>query len=271
MDLGLKGKRAIVTGSTAGIGAGIAHVLAREGVRVAINGRSERRGRAVVEEILAAGGEAVLALGDVASDTGADAAATAALESFGGIDILVNNAGGFAGKSSISTVFDIPAADWAKTFDMNVGAAVRMIQRLAPMMRDQGWGRIIQIASGIAMTPSGETPDYAAGKAAIVNLGLGTAKTLANSGVTVNTISPGIIYTRSVAAWFRQIGEREGWGDVPKKSEAWVLQNYTKQLVSRIGRVEDIGNAVAYLASPGSDFVNGIHLRVDGGASPSLN
>ncbi|MBU3992737.1 MAG: SDR family oxidoreductase [Alphaproteobacteria bacterium] len=270
MDLELNGKRAIVTGSTAGIGVGIAHSLAREGVRVAINGRSERRGRAVVEEILAAGGDAVLALGDVADDDGAKAAATAALDGLGGVDIVVNNAGGFAGNSAVSSVFNIPPADWLRTFDMNAGAAVRMIQHFGPQMRDRGWGRLIQIASGNAMMPSGETPDYAASKAAMLNVSLGTAKALANTGVTVNTISPGIIYTRSVKAWFRQIGEREGWGDDEAKSEAWVLKNYSPQMVSRIGRPADIGDAVTYLCSPRADFINGIHWRVDGGATPTI-
>ena len=271
MDLELKGKRAIITGSTAGIGVGIAQSLAREGVRVAISGRSERRGREVVEQIRDAGGEAVLALGDVATDEGADAATKAALEAFGGIDILVNNAGGFAGSSSVTTVFDVTPEEWMKTLDMNVGAAVRMIQRLVPGMRERGWGRVIQITSGIGITPSGDTPDYAGAKAALVNLNLGTAKSLANTGITVNAVSPGIIFTRSVRAWFKTIGAREGWGDDMAKSEAWVLKNQFSQMVSRIGRPEDIGDAVAYLASPRADFIDGIHLRVDGGATHSIS
>ncbi len=271
MDLQLKGKRAIVTGSTAGIGVGIAQSLAREGVRVAINGRSERRGLEVVEQIRAEGGDAVLALGNVATDEGADAAVAATLAAFGGVDILVNNAGGFAGSGSMTTVFDVTPDEWMRTIDMNVGAAIRMIQRLAPAMKEAGWGRIIQITSGIAMTPSGNTPDYAGAKAALVNLNLGTAKSLANTGVTVNAISPGTIFTRSVRAWFKTIGAREGWGDDMAKSEAWVLENQFPQMVPRIGRVEDIGDAVAYLASPRADFIDGVHLRVDGGASQSIS
>jgi NAD(P)-dependent dehydrogenase (short-subunit alcohol dehydrogenase family) len=271
MDMKLSGKRALVTGSTAGIGAGIARTLAGEGVSVVVNGRSERRGRAVVDEILAAGGKAVLALGDVASDEGAEATVKVALEAFGGIDILVNNAAGFAGDSSVSTIFDVPPADWMSTFNMNVGAAVRMIQQLAPGMRERGWGRIIQITSGVAMMPSAQTPDYAAGKAGLLNLSLGTAKALAGTGVTVNAISPGIIYTRSVAAWFKHIGEQQGWGDDRAKSEAWAIKNVSPQLASRIGCVDDIADAVTYLASPRADFITGSHMRVDGGASPVMS
>ena len=271
MDLNLEGKRALVTGSTAGIGAEIARVLAREGAAVAISGRSERRGRALVDEINGAGGKAVLALGDVADDAGADAAAAAALEGLGGVDILVNNAGGFAGSSTVSTLFGVPASDWARTADMNVGAAVRMIQRLVPAMRERGWGRVIQITSSAAMTPSGETPDYAAAKAAMANLSLTVAKALRNTGVTANTVSPGIVLTRSVVRWFKQIGEREGWGDDLAKSEDWLLKHHHPQLVGRIGRVEDIADAVAFLSSGRADYINGANIRIDGGASPSLN
>ena len=108
MDLKLTGKRAIVTGSTAGIGEGIARSLAAEGVAVAVSGRSERRGKAIVEDILAQGGKAVLALGDVATDEGADSAVSAALEGLGGMDILINSVGGFAGSSSISDIKAFP-------------------------------------------------------------------------------------------------------------------------------------------------------------------
>ena len=271
MDLALAGRRALVTGSTAGIGEAIARILAAEGAAVAVNGRSERRGRAVVEGIVAAGGSAVLALGDVATDAGADAACAAALDGLGGIDILVTNAAGFAGGSSVSTLFDVPPADWTATFDMNVGAAVRMMQRLVPAMRTRGWGRVIQISSFLGMTPSGETPDYGVAKTAMVGLSMTASRALAGTGVTVNTVSPGMIYTRSVAGWFRAIGAREGWGDDRVRSEAWVLDNVVRQSVSRIGRVEDIANIVTYLASPLADFINGAHFKIDGGASPSVS
>lgn len=270
MDLALSGRRALVTGSTAGIGEGIARLLAAEGVAVAVNGRSERRGQAVVDSIREAGGKAVLALGDLATDAGANAACEAALQGLGGVDILVSNAAGFAGSSSTSTLFDVPPEDWKTTYDMNVGAAVRMLQRLTPAMKERGWGRIIHIGSLLGATPSGETPDYGVAKTAMVGLTLTAARALAGTGITVNTVSPGTIYTRSVAAWFKAIGAREGWGDDRAKSEAWVLKNVTNQSVGRIGKVEDIAAAVAYLASPLADFVTGVNLKVDGGASHSI-
>jgi 3-oxoacyl-[acyl-carrier protein] reductase len=269
MDLGLQGRRALITGGTAGIGEAIARQLAAEGVAVAINGRSERRARAVIESIIASGGSAVMALGELTTDAGAEAACQAALGALGGVDILVSNVGGVA-SSRTSSLFDAPPEQWLASYDMNVGAAVRVLQRLAPEMRARGWGRIIHIGSFVGATPSGETPDYAAAKTAIVGLTLSAARALAGTGVTVNTVSPGMIFTRSVAAWFKAIGEREGWGDDLSKSEAWVLDNMLDQSVNRIGRVEDIAAAVAYLASPVADFVSGVNLKVDGGASGSI-
>lgn len=271
MDLKLAGRRALITGSTTGIGESIARILAAEGVAVAINGRSEKRGQGVVDSINAAGGKAVLALGNVATDEGAEIACNAALEGLGGVDIIVNNAAGFAGSSSTSTVFDIPPGDWAVTFDMNVGAAMRTIQRLVPAMKERGWGRAIQIGSFMGMTPSGETPDYGVAKTAIVGLSLTMSRALAGTGVTSNTVSPGMIYTRSVAGWFKSIGAREGWGDDRAQSEAWVLKNVVQQTVSRIGQVEDIANAVTFLCSPLADFVSGINMKVDGGSSRSVS
>jgi 3-oxoacyl-[acyl-carrier protein] reductase len=270
MDLRLTGKKALVTGSTGGIGAEIARVLAQEGAIVAVNGRHERRGKQVVAEINDSGGKAVLALGDVATDEGGDATARVVEAELGHIDILVNNAAGFAGSSSVSTVFTVPPADWGRTCDLNVGPMIRMTQRFVQPMIERGWGRLIHISSLSATMPSGETADYSAAKAAMLNASLSMAKKLANTGVTSNVVSPGMVLTHSLKAWFRAIGEREGWGDDLEKSEAWVLANGSKQLVARIGRVEDIADLVTFVASPRADYINGTNLHVNGGAAVSI-
>jgi Dehydrogenases with different specificities (related to short-chain alcohol dehydrogenases) len=269
MDLKLDGKRALITGSTAGIGEAIAMTMAREGAAVVVNGRSERRGKAVVEAIRAAGGTAVLALGDVASNAGADATCEAAIAALGGVDIVVNNAAGFASESSIASFFDVTSDAWLRTYDMNVGGAVRMMQRLVPGMQEQGWGRVINIGSSGGWVPSGELPDYGVAKTALMGLTTAAAKALAGTGVTVNCVLPGITYTRSVAAWFKAIGAREGWGDDRAKSEAFVLAQHP-QTVARIGEVDDVATMVAYLASPLSGFINQVNLRIDGGAFPAV-
>lgn len=271
MDLKLTGKRALVTGSTAGIGAEIARTLAREGALVAVNGRNPKRGQAVVDEILAAGGKAVLALGDVATDEGAEATFAAVAAGLGGeIDILVNNAAGFTGGSMLANPATLPPQDWIDTFAINIGPAVRLIQKYAPGMAARGWGRIISISSTAGSMPSGEQPGYGAAKAALENLSLSVAKHYARSGITSNVVTPGTTYTRSVKMWFRQIGEQQGWGDDEAKSEEFVTNHLHKQMVSRVGQPADIANAVTFLASPLADYINGTNLHVDGGAIPTM-
>jgi 3-oxoacyl-[acyl-carrier protein] reductase len=138
MDLRLAGKRALVTGSSSGIGEVIVKQLAAEGVAVVVHGRDESRANAVAKAIRATGGNAEVTLGDLTTDAGADAVAGAALAG-GPIDILVNNAGfiGFLSWTEATT------ADWAQTYNTNVISGIRMIQRLVPQMRERHWGRII--------------------------------------------------------------------------------------------------------------------------------
>jgi len=237
-----------------------------------VHGRNAERIEAVARAIRAAGGQAATAVGDLATDAGADAVAAAALSAFGGIDILVNNAGGRAGGDA-SDWMGASADDWADTYQKNTIATIRMIHRLAPAMKERGWGRLIQFASSAANSPSNVIPHYAASKAAIINLTVGLAKAFANTGVTANTISPGMIATPSVDEWFDEIAAEKGWTgpDAAKRAEAWAMENIVHQTVSRVGRVRDISSLTAYLCSPLADFINGANFRSDGGRSPAIN
>lgn len=271
MDLQLNGKRALVTGSTSGIGTAIARTLAREGAAVAINGRNRHAGEEVVEAIRAEGGTAVLAIGDLSSDAGADATVAAALEGLGGVDILVNNAGGRSSENGTTSFLDLTPEEWIGTFQMNVLATLRLAKRLTPAMVERHWGRLIQISSGAGMTPTGATADYAAAKASISNFTVGLSKGLSKTGVTINTVSPGMIMTPGLDGWIADIARQQGFGDDRAKSEAFAIANYVPQTVEQFGQVDDIANIVAYLASPLAGFVNGANFRVDGGYSPSVN
>ncbi len=148
MDMKLAGKRALVTGSSSGIGAVIVELLAAEGAAVVVHGRNESRASAVAEAIRANGGKAEVAIGDLATDAGADAAARAAL-SGGPIDILVNNAGILVGQPWMEGTADL----WQQVYNNNVISSVRMIQRLVPQMRERHWGRVIHIGGGLAQQP----------------------------------------------------------------------------------------------------------------------
>nr|MDA8046649.1 SDR family NAD(P)-dependent oxidoreductase [Actinomycetota bacterium] len=188
MDLELKGKRALVTGSSSGIGIGIATLLAEEGAQVVVTGRNAERTAKVAADLSATGTTVVSAVADLATDEGARHVATVALDAFGGIDILVNNAGG-ASEGDQKSWFEVPLSEWMATFEKNVMAAGRLIHLLVPGMKDRGWGRVIQIGSGAGMIPTSAQPDYGPAKAAMINLSMGLSKALSGTGVTFNTVA----------------------------------------------------------------------------------
>lgn len=270
MDMKLAGKRALVSGSSAGIGEGIARMLAGEGSQVVVHGRNVERVEAVAAEIRSRGGVVAVAIGDLESDEAAAKVARVAVAAFGGIDILVNNAGGRHPTAAVGW-FDLSVQDWLDTYNMNVVSAVRLIHALAKPMQERGWGRIINVSSQAAQATSGQVAEYAAAKAAMSNLTVGLAKTLSKTGVTVNTVSPGMTRTVALEGLLRSVATREGLGDDVEAGAQFMLTNVMRQTVGRLGIPDDIAFAVAYLASPCSDFVNGANIRVDGGASPAIN
>jgi NAD(P)-dependent dehydrogenase (short-subunit alcohol dehydrogenase family) len=268
MDLQLSGKRALVTGSSSGIGAGIARLFADEGVSVVVTGRNVERTEKVAADLATSGATVVSVVGDLATDTGAAHVADVALEAFGGIDILVNNAGGGSEGDTVSW-FEMPLSEWTATYEKNVVAAGRLIHRLVPGMRERGWGRVIQMSSAAGIIPTSAQPDYGTAKAAMVNLSMGLSKTLSGTGVTVNTISPGMIMTGLLQGFLAKFAEKRGWGDDTDRAAEYVLKG-CGQTVNRIGQVEDVAYAVAMLASPLGGFMNGLNLHIDGGGTSSI-
>jgi 3-oxoacyl-[acyl-carrier protein] reductase len=270
MDLQLVGKRALVTGSSSGIGKAIAAALAAEGAIVVVHGRDRARIEAAAAEIAGDGELAPFAIGDLATDDGAAAVARQSLAALGGLDILVNNAGGADGVAQ--GWVDATRADWTAVFEQNLFSAVRLVRHLTPALRASGWGRIINIATGWAMQPSAVMPHYAAAKAALVNVTVSLAHEFAGSGVTINTISPGPIRTPTLERTMRGIAKEGRWGsDDWAEIERRAVKEVVPNSVGHIGRVEDIAHAVAFLASPLSDYIDGANLRVDGGYVTAVN
>jgi 3-oxoacyl-[acyl-carrier protein] reductase len=265
VDLKLKGKRALVTGSSAGLGQAVAMLLAAEGATVVVHGRNSARAKAVAGAITVAGGNAEIALGDLATDAGADAVAGKASEG-GAIDILVNNAGSYHHLDWTTALPD----KWAETYQINVLSAVRMIQRLVPAMRKHGWGRVIQIGGGLAGQPIPMLPDYNASLAARHNLAVSLARDLKNSGVTSNIVAPGAILVPAVKELLERIAPQHGWGESWEEIERGCVRDMVPNDVGRLGRPEEIAAAVAYLASPRADYVSGATIRVDGGTIRSV-
>jgi NAD(P)-dependent dehydrogenase (short-subunit alcohol dehydrogenase family) len=268
VDLKLVGKTALITGSTSGIGAAIAHTLSREGAAVIVHGRSEVRAREVLQSIREAGGQPHQALGDLATDDGAKSVVQQALAAAPQIDILINNVGGpVEGKTSF---FDTSLSEWEDSYQSNTLAAIRMIRALVPAMQARGWGRVIQVSSRNAISPHANMPSYGAAKAAMNNFTLGLSKELAFSGVTSNAVMPGLTYTRQLDSYLRQTARQHGWGEDLEKAKEYVLRNIVRQTVKRLGEVNDVANYVCYLASPLSDFMTGTVVRIDGGSTPTL-
>ena len=248
MDLGIKGRSALVTGASAGIGTGIAECLAREGARLVLAGRNRAALGDVALRVTALGAQsAVVVEGDVASEAGARAVAGAALAAMGGrIDILVNNAGGsrpLAGEES--------EAFWAEAFELNFQSARRIAGAVLPAMKAAGWGRIVNITGAIfGKAVNGAGP----AKAALLAWSRAMAFELAPHGITVNCVAPGRI--NSV-----QILERLHPTEASR-------QDYIRQNIpaGRFGEPAELGNLVAFLASPLAGYVSGAHIPVDGGA-----
>lgn len=262
MDLGLLGKRALVTGSTAGIGEAIARTLAVEGAKVVIHGRREAEARRVCESIASCGGEAAVALGDLSVESTADNVAAAAESAFGGIDILINNAGGCPAKPW----FGQSGEDWNGVYNANVASMVRMINRLVPGMKQRGHGRVIVIAGGLATKPEPQMGAYSAAKAAIVNLAVSLAQELTETGVTCNAVSPGLVMTPGLHKRFDAMGVT-----ADSALRAKLASGMSPNPIGRPGYPQDVAAAVVFLASAQADFINGQNLRVDGGCAATVN
>ena len=264
----LQGKRALITGSTSGIGAEIARMLALEGVKVVVHGRDRGRAQAVIAGIEAKGGQAAAALGDLSTAGGTKAVIEAAEQAFGGIDILVNNAGG-SNSASAPGWFETPVEEWVDSYRQNTLPAVRLAQAFVPAMRERGWGRVIQISSRNAISAYAQFGPYGAAKAAVNNLTLSLSKALAGTGVTSNGIMPGLIYTPLVDPWFKTLAKQLG-SDDPEIGRDFAIKNVLQQTVARLGQPKDIAAAVCFIASPLSDFMTGTTFRIDGGATPTV-
>lgn len=267
MELQLGGKRVLITGSSAGIGEGIAKAFAKEAATVVIHGRNRTNAERVANEIKGNGGTAYVALGDLSTDEGATKVSLIATSLMGGIDILVNNAADYKNRSWAESI----PSDWAELYNLNVISCVRMILSLMPQMKKNGWGRIIQISSGEATQPFAFMPDYAATKAALNNLTVSLSKELADTGITSNTISPGIIVTSSLEKFYRETATKRGWGSDWNEIEKHVVQEILYNPVGRLGRIDDVANLVVFVASPLASYINGANLRVDGGSVVTVN
>lgn len=262
MNAGLKGKVALVTGGSGGIGLAIAKCFAAEGVRVVITGRSADALDVAAADIQRGGGEAETVQGDVLDPTHANAAVSAAVRRFGTVHILVNNAGG-AGK--LLDFDQLTDADWKWAIEFNLMSAVRAVRAVLPVMRKQRWGQIINISSESAVQPDPTIQHYNASKAALSNFSKSMSKALAVDGIHVNTVSPAAVRSPQLSRVVENMARERGIST--SAAETSILTEMRPNIVlKRFGTPEEVAAAVVFLVSEGASFLTGMDLRVDGGS-----
>ena len=249
MDLGIEGKVALVTAATRGIGAAIAHALAREGARVSVVARTRADVDRVAREL---GGLGVAA--DVTTEEGCRRAVEETARNLGPIDILVNNYGARAGTSWKDTgVRELEAA-----FEGNVGVSTRMTQLVLPAMVARGWGRVVVISS-VYGREAGGAPAYNAAKAAENSLVKSLAREYAAAGVTVNAVAPGSILWEGGGWYRRQREDPAGIGDFVRR----------EMPLGRFGSADEVASVVAFVCSRQASLVTGACIAVDGASGRS--
>lgn len=251
MDLGLEGKTILVTGSHRGTGDIIAQTLEKEGGRVI---------RHSLDEADLPGGLAVW--GDLASDEGINRVLERCSAIAERIDVLINNYGtagpGRWGKT--------PTGDWLDMYQKNVLSAARLAEGLIPAMKTNQWGRIVNLGTIGSHQPNASMPHYYAAKGALATLGVSLALELRDTGITVNTVSPGYIRTPELEAGFRLKAEKKGWGSDWNSIEKKIVETEFPNPCGRIAQREEVADLVAFLCSEKAAFINGQNIRIDGGA-----
>lgn len=241
----LENKVAIITGSTSGMGRDTAYLFAKEGAKVVITGRNEERAKAVVDKIKADGGEATYIIADT-SDLGAvDAIFDGAMKAYGRVDILMNN----AGQLSVTPILELSLAEWTSVMNVNVTSALLLTQKVAPVMKRNGGGHIINVASVAGCAAHWGPVAYCTSKHAMMGLTKSMALEL-GPDIHVNGICPGAIRT----AMLDSAGGEDAMGFMKERSP-----------LHRIGEGSEIATTALFLATDASSFIDGQLIRVDGG------
>jgi NAD(P)-dependent dehydrogenase (short-subunit alcohol dehydrogenase family) len=263
MIIDLTGKRAIVTGSTGGIGFAIAAGLAESGSAVVINGRSPKRVDAAAARLAEKFPKAKIE--GVAADLATAPGVAAFLERAGEADILVNNLGIFEPKPFAEITDD----DWHRFFDTNVLSGIRLSRHFLPGMQRRDWGRIVFISSESALNIPVEMIHYGMTKTAQLAVSRGVAESAAGTGVTVNAVLPGPTRSEGVADFFAKLAREQGMSQAEMEKQ-FIAEHRPTSLLRRLATVEEVANMVVYVCSPQASATNGAALRVDGGVVRSI-
>ena len=263
MQINLAGKKALVTGSTAGIGLAIAQGLAATGAQVVINGRTEGAVTEAISKLRERVAGALVT--GVAADLSTREGCDVLLARHPQVDILVNNLGIYQTED----FFDIADAEWERFFSVNVMSGVRMARSLAQSMVAKGWGRIVFISSESGLNIPIEMIHYGFTKTANLAISRGLAKRLAGTGVTVNAVLPGPTLSTGVENAFASTAASSG-KSLDEVATAFIKAKRPGSILQRAATVEEVANMVVYVCSQQASATTGAALRVDGGAVDSI-
>ena len=263
MNIELNGKKALVTGSSGGIGLAIAQGLAQAGAHVVLHGRNAAKLAQAAESLARQFPSA--RIGTVQSDLATADGAASSSAAHPDVDILINNAGYFAPKSFTEITDD----DWQYMLDVNLMSGVRLSRYYLPRMLAAGWGRIVFISSESAVQIPAEMIHYGVSKTAMLGVSRGLAELTAGTGVTVNAVLPGPTRSEGVADFFAEMAREQGVTQDDMERD-FIAQHRPTSLLRRLATVEEVANMVVYASSIQASATNGAALRVDGGVVRSI-
>ncbi|WP_291384900.1 MULTISPECIES: SDR family NAD(P)-dependent oxidoreductase [Achromobacter] len=263
MKIELKGKKALVTGSSGGIGLAIATGLAQAGAQVVLHGRNASKLAQAAQTISqqVAGAQVTTVQADLATADGAASVSAAHPD----VDILVNNAGTFTPKSFTEITDD----DWQAMMDTNVMSGIRLSRYYLPRMLAANWGRIVFISSESAVQIPAEMIHYGVSKTAQLAVSRGLAELTAGTNVTVNAVLPGPTRSEGVSDFFAEMAKEQGVSQEQMEQD-FIAQHRPTSLLRRLATVEEVANMVVYTCSTQASATNGAALRVDGGVVRSI-
>jgi NAD(P)-dependent dehydrogenase (short-subunit alcohol dehydrogenase family) len=262
MIIDLKGTRAIVTGSTAGIGFAIAKGLAESGAEVIVNGRTDKRVETALAELRKS---AKVKASGIAADLGTAEGVAAFIKQAGEADIVVNNLGIFEPKPFKAITDD----DWHRFFDTNVMSGIRLSRHYLPRMVEKGWGRIVFISSESGLNIPVEMIHYGMTKTAQLAISRGLAESVAGTGVTVNAVLPGPTRSEGVADFFGKMAKDAGVSQEQMEKD-FIAEHRPSSVIQRLATPEEVANMVVYVCSKEASATTGAALRVDGGVLRGL-
>lgn len=266
MDLGIKGKVALITGGDSGIGRETARILANEGVKIALLDKTKEALKETEEE-LSKLGDVMSVSADLRNPSEIDSARVEIVERYGTVDIVVN-AAGITGATG--DFLEIDDAAWMETIEVDLMAAVRVARSFIPIMQKSGWGRFVFITSEDAVQPYVDEMPYCAAKAGLLNLTKNLSKQYAQDGILINSVSPAYIATPMTDAMMEKRSKEMGVS-FDEAIESFLEEERPHLVLKRRGKPEEVAAVIAFLCSDLASFVVGANYRVDGGSVAGIS